>query len=404
MSAAPPAGSESDGERGVPVPGPGAPPTIGLVPGSVRKICQLTGERDRERSTDAYNRTETRFGLVGTDLGSSFEHDGRLWFLFGDTWHDPDGGDSIAWTTDTSPEPGITLNFLSSEDASGCRFACPRVSNHDGSPVSTRYFEVPLDGFSADGHMYVFHSTDNYRDAGREVMGRSVLTRAVNGDPGDLRCLYDVSVVAEGGRFVNVSCVVVPQGLPGLPFRGPALLVWGSGLYRASDAYLACVPLGSVENPERWRYLAGTDPRSGRPDWSSDERDATALFPHPEIGELSATWNEPLGLWLLMYNAGTPRGIVARVADRPWGPWSEPLVVFDPDWPGLGYGAFMHVKDAPDGLSDPDREHEWGGEYGPYVIDRYTRALPGRRAELYYVLSTWNPYNTVQMRMELQRR
>jgi hypothetical protein len=376
--------------------GPVVPPRIGVVPGSVRKICQLTGERDRQRNTDAHNRTETRFGLVGTDLGSSFEHDGRLWFLFGDTWPDPDGGDSVAWTTDRSPEPGITLHFWSSGD----RFACPRVSTPDGSRVSTGFFEVPLDGFSADGHMYVFRSTGHYR----EVMGRSVLTRAVNGDPTDLRWLYDFSVVQQGGKFVNVSCVVLHDGLPGLPFRGPALLVWGSGLYRASDAYLACVPLGSVETVDRWRYLCGTDLRSRQPIWSEDERDALALFPHPEIGELSATWNAPMGLWLLMYNAGSPRGIIARVAERPWGPWSDPLVIFDPRWPGLGYDAFMHVKDAPDGLSDPGREDEWGGEYGPYVIDRYTRALPGRRATVYYVLSTWNPYNTMEMRMELQRR
>jgi len=68
---------------------------VELVPGSVRKICQLTGERDRQRNADTLNRTETRFGLIGTDLGASFEHDGRLWFLFGDTWPDAEGGDSV---------------------------------------------------------------------------------------------------------------------------------------------------------------------------------------------------------------------------------------------------------------------------------------------------------------------
>ena len=31
------------------------------------------------------NQTETRFGLVGTDNGYSFEHAGKLWFLFGDS-------------------------------------------------------------------------------------------------------------------------------------------------------------------------------------------------------------------------------------------------------------------------------------------------------------------------------
>src|SRR5215213_3551983 len=109
------------------VVGVGPVPQIELVPGSLRKVCQLTGEWDRQRHTPAHNRTETRFGLVGTDLGASFEHDGRLWFLFGDTWPGAprmsekptppgggssveNGGDSVAWTTDRDPEPGIPLH------------------------------------------------------------------------------------------------------------------------------------------------------------------------------------------------------------------------------------------------------------------------------------------------------
>src|SRR3954447_7687782 len=133
------------------VVGVGPVPQIELVPGSLRKVCQLTGEWDRQRHTPAHNRTETRFGLVGTDLGSSFEHDGRLWFLFGDTWPDAGSGDSVAWTTDRTPEPGIRLTFVSS----GSRFVCPRGSTSDGRLLSTGAFEVPVAGFSATGQMYV---------------------------------------------------------------------------------------------------------------------------------------------------------------------------------------------------------------------------------------------------------
>lgn len=374
-------------------------PQVELVSGSVRKVCQLTGEWDRQRETFAYNRTETRFGVVGTDLGSSFEHDGRLWFLFGDTWPDAELGDSVAWTTDRTPEPGVGLEFVSA----GSRFVCPRVATPDGRSLSTRAFEVPLAGFSARGRMYVVRTTEHYREAGREVMGRSILTRAVNGDPTNLVCLYDLSIVRHGGKFINVSCVAVQDGLAGLPFDGPALLVWGSGRYRASDAYFAGVPLGAVEDRGRWRFWSGREGRSARPVWSEDEGDAVALFAHPQIGELSASWNAPLGVWLLLYNAGSPRGITARVAEHPWGPWSEAVVVFDPGRPGTGYGEFMHGRDAPDGLSDPGREGEWGGEYGPYVIDRFTQALPGRRAAVYFTMSTWNPYNVVEMAMILRR-
>ena len=42
-----------------------------------------------------------------------------------------------------------------------------------------------------------------------------------------------------------------------------------------------------------------------------------------------------------------------------------------------------------------------GGEYGPSLTDRYTRALPDRRAAVYVVLSTCNPYHVVLMRTVL---
>jgi hypothetical protein len=68
----------------------------------------------------------------------------------------------------------------------------------------------------------------------------------------------------------------------------------------------------------------------------------------------------------------------------------------------------MHRKDADDGLSDPNRIGEWGGEYGPYMIDRFTReidvgGLEVKQAQIYFVLSTWNPYNTILMTAKIQR-
>ena len=79
---------------------------------------QLTfGQRVAGLESPAFNETERRFGLFGTDLGASFAHDGRLWFLFGDTWPSPSGpdadvGDSVAFTTDTDPEAGVRLEFV----------------------------------------------------------------------------------------------------------------------------------------------------------------------------------------------------------------------------------------------------------------------------------------------------
>ena len=78
----------------------------------VRKVAQLTGEYDREGWNGvgtpplAFNRTESRYGIHGSDLGSSFEHKNRVYFLFGDSVRF-DGSewainfDSIAFCTDT---------------------------------------------------------------------------------------------------------------------------------------------------------------------------------------------------------------------------------------------------------------------------------------------------------------
>ena len=50
-----------------------------------RKVVQLTGDIDRETGKSTINQTGKHFGIYGTDLGVSFVHDGKLYFLFGDT-------------------------------------------------------------------------------------------------------------------------------------------------------------------------------------------------------------------------------------------------------------------------------------------------------------------------------
>ena len=52
----------------------------------VRKIAQLIGDRDTTLRIDTLTQTKRLAGIGGTDLGSSFEHKGRLYLLFGDTW------------------------------------------------------------------------------------------------------------------------------------------------------------------------------------------------------------------------------------------------------------------------------------------------------------------------------
>ena len=135
-------------------------PQISVLQDTVRKVCQLTGQVDRERQTPAFNQTEQRFGLFGTDLGYSFEHAGILWFLFGDTVpvapRPSDALDSVASTTATRPEPGIPLEFKNV----GGKYTSPRLLATNGAPIDTSGFEVPVAGLSANGQMYIVYTTD----------------------------------------------------------------------------------------------------------------------------------------------------------------------------------------------------------------------------------------------------
>jgi hypothetical protein len=125
------------------------------------------------------------------------------------------------------------------------------------------------------------------------------------------------------------------------------------------------------------------------------------------MGDLSVTWCRDLNLWLMTYDsrAPAPRGIEFSYSPAPWGPWSQPQIIFNPVRDGAS-GKFIHNPDAvpDDGLAGPvigkgraDPEAVRGGAYAPYVIERWTK-LQGSELNLYYALSTWNPYVVVLMK------
>ena len=351
---------------------------------STVKHFQLTGDEDRPRRMATSQLTGTRAGLLATDLGSSFEHQGKLYFLFGDSIGRPGARDALAWTEAATPG-AVHLEFHT--DATG-RFQPLTVPG-----ISLADFEVPSYGISVNGSMYVVFTTDHSLE---RVMGRSVL--AVSEDDGlTFRALHDLSIT----HFINVAMALASRAEhPDLPVED-AVLIWGSGEYRASSPRLAYVPAASIGDPAAIRYFSGLA-EEGESLWSSDESQATPLFVHDVIGEFSVTWCALLERWLLLYNSEGPRGIVLRTARNPWGPWSSPRVIFEP-WNDMGYSQFLHVSwgfKKLDIFHDAGRENTWGGEYGPYIIDRFTEGTSDR-VTIYYTLSSWNPYQVVLMSSDI---
>ena len=369
------------------------------------KVVQLTGEYDREGWSGlgtppfALNRTESRFGIRGCDLGASFEHNNRLYFLFGDTWRVNQTPaekdlDSVAVCTDTEPSHGLQLTFNTK---------WPYVPN-----IDQHGFNVPVDGTSWGGAMYVFFTTDAYQVDGNELMGRSVLGRSRDGG-------YNFENLGQfsSKKFINVSIEqsaidAAAATMLSLPIGTQVLWLFGSGRYRASAVYLAVIPTANLDTLQAIRYFAGGTA------WSANEDDAVALLCEGDVGELSGRWNPFLSRWLLMFNSGNSLGILMHSAPHPWGPWSpDPVMIFDSGalqnsadpCSGAGYGRFMHIDwnvricdRVQDDMFDPGhfRDDEWGGEYGPYQITRYAKAVPNG-VQIWFTMSTWNPYQSMLM-------
>jgi hypothetical protein len=379
-------------------------PLIKYVAGSTVKITQLVGDEDKEFHRPTSSRTVTRYGLQGTDLGYSFEHLGQVYFLFGDTVGVAKGAlDSIATaqTPDNGRDPkaGVRLDFLTARDGTYLTI--------QPSGISMGAFEVPVSGISLNGQMYVVVSTNHSEDRSTD---RSVLTEVtLPATPTAFRPLRTISQ-RPAGRFIKMSLHTQTGPIAGLPTGGPFVLMWGTGEYRHSDAYLAIVPETQFESGRDTLYFTGLD-AAGAPTWTPSEPEAQPIVRNGTIGDLSVTWCADLRVWLMAYDSRPPAraGVLFSYSSSPWGPWSEPQVIFNAVSDGA-IGKFIHDPNfKPDdglagpvigkGQSNPVAVH--GGAYAPYVIERWTK-LQGPEMLIYYVLSTWNPYVVVLMQSRFQ--
>jgi hypothetical protein len=382
------------------------------IPGSTAKVEQLVGDCDYSaqattgQCVPTTSRTLTRAEVLGTDLGSSFESDGRLIILFGDTIG-PIGGvnynaaDTMASTTSTSPE-GVFLEFF---------------TNPDGSPYFVRVpgvrlgaSEVPEAGIRLDDTTYIAFKTGTDINA-PDPTGKaySVLTR-FDENARRFTLLRTISSMPDG-RFISMA----------FHDFGSDVVMFGLGAYRASNVYLASTPANKFATGEGTRYFAGL--AGGQPVWSTSESGAVPVVVDnpldrpgetPTIGNVSIAYAEDLDLWLMTYDGGTQSrataGVYFTYAPQPWGPWSKPQLIFNPRRDGA-LGTFIHdpsiLPNPPgDGLNGPtigpnDPYTTHGGLYAPFMIERFIR-VAGRTLSIYYIVSTWNPYTVVEMRSDFE--
>ncbi len=206
-----------------------------------------------------------------------------------------------------------------------------------------------------------------------------------------------------------------PGPISGLPDSGPFVLIWGTGHYRQSDVYLSIAPASQFESGNGVLYYAGLD-ANGSPRWEPHEIAAIPITTNGTLGDVSVIWCQELNLWLMTYDSRAPAiaGILFSYSATPWGPWSDPQLLFNARSNGA-LGQFIHDPGiTPDdglagpvigkGQKNPAAVH--GGAYAPYMIERWTRvrrrSAEDRVVDIYYVLSLWNPYVVVLMTSRLQ--
>jgi hypothetical protein len=453
---------------------PAGAATLSVV-GAPAKVCQLTGQSDWDTGAPTNALTETRNGLQGIDLGFPVESDtGALYFLFGDGVPPGHGipmevppDDALGKTMRTAaPDSKTCLDMTLFGAGQRGTFGHPTVTPaiHQGS------FNVPTGGVYVGGKFWAWFWTNHcwlpdnltplpatplvppaasvhcFEAPGSNSVGRSVMAWATDPQPlaftqvaGPPATTFLPPPAMPSG-FVYVTAARPLPLMRGVDYKlgyEPPVPVFGAPRYRASIPYMALAPQATFGNPTTWKFYAGTGP-SG-PIWISYAKwqsghigsawsppagaEIFANSPNPYspsgdeqcVGEHSVTWNEALGVWLMLYACG-PMQVEARTAPAPWGPWSKPTVILSAITdPSLFCTLFWTVPVSP-GMPGacPGKATSWpaaltfGAFYAPYVMSRYTenQSVPGpgnpRQAKIYWLLSPWDPYNVIVMQTTLK--
>jgi hypothetical protein len=448
------------GAPGAEAADPGAPAPVTRV-GSSEKICQLTGDTDWETGQPTAARTLRNFGLDAVDLGYPVEHAGKLILLFGDSWPPrhaggsaglvpPDDAVGVVMRREPPANDGKCLELQIHQKPGPAKVLAPATVTGP-VPVKQGFFNVPSGGVSVPGGLYAFFFTDHCSPpnplkpspddplarppatAGcpeiddRNSIGRGVMARSDD----DGHTFSGVVPTPPGFVYSTAIDTRLQADLPEPQRLG--IFVFGVARYRAGVPYLAHAPVESFGDPATWQFFSG-GAADRQPKWvtleewmgrgamrgahspvgwrppGEPEILAPATAAEHCVGEFSITWNQPLGAWLMLYNCSGR--IEARIAPAPWGPWSAPTELL-----GDSNDVRCRLVMIPEGCGNrrdfwPGRQtngkHVAGGFYAPFVLNRYTTAAAvgsgaSRSSIIYWLVSTWNPYEVTVMRTTLKR-
>ena len=273
-----------------------------------------------------------QYDVCGTDLGSMFRWNNKVYIAFGDTFGCPllDANNNprylnwrsntMAITTDTAPSDGLVFDSWilgGNGKAKQLFFKDPGASTI-----------IPTYGVGIGNTGYLFYMQIIYwGPPGQWTCDYSSIALSTN--DGQTWIKQNDIIKWNAGNFNQVAIMKIDN----------YLYIWGIPCGRFGSVKLMRVDQNNILSKNQYQYFTGLDD-SSNPTWSNNEADAVNAVSGP-IGELSVRWNEWLGRYVMMYLDESKAAVVIREGVEPWGIWSEPIIVASAaNYPAL-YGAYM---------------------------------------------------------------
>ncbi|HZD65469.1 MAG TPA: DUF4185 domain-containing protein [Acidimicrobiales bacterium] len=302
--------------------------------------------------------TGQRWYVYGADLGHMFEHQGRIYLGFGDTFgpsstypflaQPPSDwrSNSLAWLTRTR-RPPATLGIEGF------------VTNRPGHAKQLLYSEkapgdttvIPTYGISLGRRMVLHYMSVNHFVSNIEwTLNYSGL--AYSDDDGEHWVIPPAAVWPGNSRFGQVAMVGVD----------PFVYLFGVPAGRLGSVSLARVRAQDMVNLDAYEYWDGRR-------WQGQEQAAATMVPAP-VGELSVQWNSHYRAWLMTHQIVHEDRLVVRAARHLTGPWGDPVTI------ATG--------------------HRWPSCYAPFLTPAWNDG-----PELFYTMTIYYPYAVYFMRTRL---
>jgi len=318
----------------------------------IEMIGALTGE-------EGMNRTQSRWGMGSTDLGSMFTYKGKTYGVYGDTFAQPrlQGAwihNAVSVGTVDSPADGVRFEAVYiGKDKRGvvpstvAEYVCAVIPScgfgFEVNGIDTLYMWVhEIYGWTVPGH--------------RDVQGSGWAVSVDEGKTWE----YSGSMFDGNSKFQFVTAYL----------EDDMLYLFGNLGGGYSETYLMCVPAVEVLNRSAYQFYAGLDV-AGNPMWTTDEEEAIWVLEQCER-EIGIVYNSYLSRFLLTGLDTINDQVVIHESPNLYGPWSPSIPLFS--------RYFIPV------LSAQDKNPH---SYGAYSL---TDMVSEDGKTMYFTLSQYSPY------------